>query len=257
MPWATSRSKTIATEGISYNRRMVVRSGDESIVRYNRGFTLTLHVAGWALILLAAADLGGAFLGKVNWSSSLFFWVASVYVVWRVFSIARPFSRCFVAIGPEGVRLGLMKRTGSKRSPLPEQRLKWEEIGGLTYDSDKGVCRFRARNSTYELTDDNSPSPRTVAKLMAERMGVELPVQELLVPPGKRPVPRLTQAAIMGGISILLLGAAVAGALWMRRQADGPFTDVEGVALIVLGLLGMVLFLSAIVLVIVEVTHRV
>ena len=150
-----------------------------------------------------------------------------------------------------------MKRTGSKRSPLPEQRLKWEEIGGLTYDSDKGVCRFRARNSTYELTDDNSPSPRTVAKFMAERMGVELPAQELLVLPGKRPVPRLTQAAIMGGISILLLGAAVAGALWMRRQADGPFTDVEGVALIVLGLLGMVLFLSAIVLVIVEVTHRV
>jgi hypothetical protein len=161
-----------------------------------------------------------------------------------------------VAIGPEGVRLGLLKRTGSKRSLLQEQHFKWEEIEHITYDSDKGVCRFRARNYTYELTDDNSPSPRTVAKLMAERMGVQLPAQELLVPSGKRPVPRLTQAAIMGGISLLLLGAAVAGALWMRSQADGPYTDAEGGALIVLGLLGIILFVSAIVLVIVEVTHR-
>jgi|HubBroStandDraft_6_1064221.scaffolds.fasta_scaffold623323_1 hypothetical protein len=236
---------------------MVVRSGDESIVRYNRGFTLTLHVVGWVLILLALSDLWGALLGKVDWSTSLFFWVASVYVVWRVFSIARPFSRSFVAIGPEGVRLGLMKRTGSKRSPLPEQRFKWQEIGGLTYDSDKGVCRFLACNHTYELSDNNSPSPRTVAKLMAERMGIELPAQELLVPPGKGPMPRLTQAAIMGGTSLLLMGAAVAGALWMRSQADGPYTNAEGGALIVLGLLGIVLFVSAIVLVIVEVTHRV
>jgi hypothetical protein len=235
---------------------MVVRSGNESIVRYNRGFTLTLQVVGWVLILLAVGDLWGALLGKVDWSSSLFFWVASVYVVWRVFSLTGPFSRSFVAIGPEGIRLGLMKRTGSKRSTLPEQHFKWEEIEHIAYDSDKGVCRFRARNYSYELTDNNSPSPRTVAKLMAERMGVQLPAQELLVPPGKRPVPRLTQAAIMGGISLLLTGAAVAGALWMRSQADGPFTAAEGGTLIVLGLLGIILFVSAIVLVIVEVTHR-
>jgi len=70
-------------------------------------------------------------------------------------------------------------------------------------------------------------------------------------------MPRLTQAAIMGGTSLLLMGAAVAGALWMRSQADGPYTNAEGGALIVLGLLGIVLFVSAIVLVIVEVTHRV
>jgi hypothetical protein len=164
-----------------------------------------------------------------------------VYVVWRVFSLTGPFSRSFVAIGPEGIRLGLMKRTGSKRSTLPEQHFKWEEIEHIAYDSDKGVCRFRARNYSYELTDNNSPSPRTVAKLMAERMGVQLPAQELLVPPG---------------ISLLLTGAAVAGALWMRSQADGPFTEAEGGTLIVLGLLGIILFVSAIVLVIVEVTHR-
>jgi hypothetical protein len=235
---------------------MVVRSGNESIVRYNRGFTLTLQVVGWVLILLAAVDLWGALWGKVDWTSSLFFWMVSVYVVWRVFSIARLFSRSFVAVGPEGVRLGLMKSSGSKRSTLPEQHFKWEEIADISYDSDKGVCRFRARNYTYELTDDNSPSPRTVAKLMGQRMGVQLRAQELLVLPGKRPVPRLTQAAIMGGISLLLMGAAVAGGLWMRSQADGPYTDAQGGALIVLGLLGIILFVSTIVLVIVEVTHR-
>ena len=30
--------------------------------------------------------------------------------------------------------------------PSRSRCLRWEEIGNITYDSDKGVCRFRARN---------------------------------------------------------------------------------------------------------------
>ncbi len=138
---------------------MIVRSGNETVVRYNRGFILGLQVVGWVLILFAVAALGGALSGEVWWPGAVFFGVPSAYVVWRLFSMARSFSRSFVAIGPEGARLGLLKRTEGKAkwSLLREQRFKWEEIGHITYDSDKGVCRFRARDYTYELSPHFSP----------------------------------------------------------------------------------------------------
>src|SRR5580692_9736529 len=147
---------------------MIVRPGDESIVRYNRGFTVGLQVLGWVFILMVVVALGAAVLSEVTWLVALFFALPSAYLVWRMFSIALPFSKTFVAVGPEGVRLQLLKRIQGKWSLLPEQRFKWEEIGHITYDSYKGVCRFRACNDGYELTDDDSPSPRTVAKLIAE-----------------------------------------------------------------------------------------
>ena len=209
---------------------MVVRSENESIVRCNRGFIVGLLVLGWVFILIAVVALRGALLGKVTWLVALPFAVTALYLVWRVFSIARSFSRSFVAIGPEGVRLGLLKRTEATWSPLQEQSFRWEEIGHITYDSDKGICRFRAPDYTYELTDDNSPSPRTVAKLMAERKGVELPAQESLVPRGEKRVPFRTQAAIIGGISLPLLGAAVAGALLMHSR-DAKFGAIVGFGL--------------------------
>ena len=196
----------------------------------------------------------------------LYFGGMAVPTAALLFVTARPFSRSFVAIGPEGVRLELLKFTAgdpvglvkryARWTPQQEQRFKWEEIGDITYDSDKGVCRFRARNYIYELTDNNSPSPRTVAKLMAERLGVQLAAQELLVPPGERPMPRLTQAAIMGGISLPLMGAVAVGEVWINSQAEGPYFDAEFGALTVLGLLGITLFISAIALVVIEVTHR-
>lgn len=241
-----------------------MESGNESIVRYNRGFILTLHVVGWLLILLAVVFLGAPLWGAGTWVAQLYLGVPSVFTAWMLFSMARRFSRIFVAIGPEGVRLALLNFTPGQRvagvvtrygrwTPLQEQRFKWEEIGDITYDSDKGVCRFRARNNIYELTDNDAPSPRTVAKLMAERKGAQLKTQEL---PSKRPMPRLTQAAIMGGISLPLMGAVAAGALWMQSQAEGPYFGAEVGALTLLGLLGMTLFITAIALVLIAVTHR-
>lgn len=245
---------------IQYNPRMVVRSGNENIVRYNRGWTLTLQVVGWLLILGAVVALGGALLGQVGWEMPLYFGGMGVPTAGLLFVTARPFSRSFVAIGPEGVRLGLLKCTAGSGyatwTPLQEQRFKWEEVWDITYDGDKGVCRFRAGSHIYELTDNNSPSPRTVAKLMAERKGVQLPAQELLVPTGDRPMPRLTQAAIMGGISIPLMGAVASGALWMHSRGEGPHFEAEFGALTALGLLSISLFVTAIALVVIERTHR-
>lgn len=244
-----------------------MRSGNESIVRYNRGFILILYVVGWLLIVLAVVFLGAALRGATGWVAPIGVGLPSVFTARILFSMARRFSRSFVAIGPEGVRLVLLKFTAGNRvggfvtryarwTLRQEQRFKWEEIGDITYDSDKGVCRFRARNNIYELTDNDAPSPRTVAKLMAERNGVQLPAQELLVPPGKRPMPRLTQAAIMGGISLPLMGAVAAGALWMHSHAEGPYFEAEVGALTLLGVLGITLLLTAIALVSIEVTHR-
>jgi hypothetical protein len=252
---------------VAYNPRMVVRSGNESIVRYNRGFILTLHVVGWLLILLAVVSLGAVPFQATTWVASLCVGVPSAFTARILFSMARRFSRSFVAIGPEGVRLELLKFTEGKRvagfvtryarwTVLQGQSFKWEEIGDITYDSDKGVCRFRARNTMYELTDNDAPSPRTVAKLMAERKGVKLPTQELPVRPRDRLMPRLTQAAIMGGISLPLMGTVAAGAFWMHSHAEGPYFEAEVGALTVLAVLGITLFVTAIALVLIEVTHR-
>jgi hypothetical protein len=232
---------------------MVVTSGDESIVRYNRAVTVGLRVVGSVCILIGVVSVGAALLGEVTWEFSLRYGVTSVYLAVLLFPIARSFSRSFVAIGPEGVRLGLLKRgaRGGKWaaiwpwptwSLLPEQRYKWEEIGHVTYDSSAGICRFRACDTNYELTDADSPSPRTVAKLLAERKGVQLPAQESLAPPGKKQVPDRTWAAISGGISIPLTAAAVAGALWIHSP-DGKFEAVVG-----FGLPGMICLVSAILL---------
>jgi hypothetical protein len=142
---------------------MIVRSGDRSIVRYSRWFILGLYAVGSALILDAAFFL---LLGvyAAHW-----FAVPAALLAPKLYSLARVFSRGFVAIGPEGVRLGLLKNCGLTWVALREQSFPWEEIGDITYDAAHRVCRFQAGNSRYALTYDNSPSPKTVAKLLAER----------------------------------------------------------------------------------------
>ena len=241
-----------------------MKSGNESIVRYNRGFTVTLRVLGWFLILGAAIFLWGVIFEGISWSGPLYLGGLSVFTACYLFVTVRPFSRSFVAVGPEGIRLGLMKfHPGDPVSMvqryaiwtlLPEQRLKWEEIGNITYDSDKGVCRFRARNYNYELTDNNSPSPRTVAKLMAERKGVQLLDQEALVPPAERPMPRRKQAKIMVGIGVPTLGAFAAGVWWANSQAGEISSAAVGI-LTTLALVGISLIISAIILVVQERVH--
>jgi hypothetical protein len=175
-----------------------------------------------------------------------------------VFKVGRVLSQAFVAIGPKGVTLHLLAKKGFTYVPLPKQRWTWEEIRDITCDG--RVCRFRVGSHVCTLDDDNSPSPPEVAQLMAERMGVQLPAHELLVPPGKRPMPRMKQAAILGGIGIPLIGVVAAGGWWLYSNApasyDWPYYTVEFLALFVLGLCGFTLSITAIILALTELNHR-
>jgi hypothetical protein len=174
--------------------------------------------------------------------------VPAVFLGLKSFKAGRAFSQAFVAIGPDGVRLHLLRKKGLTYVPLREQCFKWQEIGEVVYDG--RFCRFRAGSQIYTLSDENSPPPLTVAQLMAERKGVQLPSRELAVPPGKKPVPRLTQAAIMGGIGIALLGVVVAAGWWTHSHFagpyDGPYYLAEFIALLVFGVLGLPLLGTAI-----------
>jgi hypothetical protein len=251
--------------GVAYNRWMVVKSGNESIVLYNRGFTVTLRVLGWVLSFLALVLFGGALLGQIPWVMPLCFGVLAAFTAGLLLMYAREFSRGFVAFGPEGVRLGLLKfnagdpygfvRRYATWTPLPEQRYKWEEIGNITYDSDKGACRFRARNNTYELTDNNSPSPRTVARLMAERKGVQLPDQESLAPPGERPMPRMKQAKIYFGIGLSAFGGFAAG-VWLASSQPGEIPGAAVGILVTLLIVGIGSIMAATTLVAQERSRR-
>jgi drug/metabolite transporter (DMT)-like permease len=162
------------------------------------------------------------------------------------------FSRAFVVIGPDGVRLRLVKKDFPFKL-LPEQRFKWEEIGQIACG--RGICNFRAGSQGYELNGFNSPSPTTVAQLMAERKGVQLSAQELLVPSGPK-MPSLTKSAKMGGIGLALIGAVAAGGFWLYRHQNGPYYASEFLALAVLGFLGFFLVGLAIVFFIMELNHR-
>jgi len=178
--------------------------------------------------------------------------VPSTFLAWNRYKAGRVLSQAFVAIGPDGVRL---RRRKGVMYLLPEQRFKWEEIGDIACNG--AVCRFRAGGHLYTLEDANSPSPRTVAQLMAEWKGVGLPDRESTAAPGKRGMPRLTQAAILGGISLVLISIVVAGGLWLYRHTAGPYYEAEFGALGLIGLAGGVLFFTAGTLVFIEINHRV
>jgi hypothetical protein len=161
---------------------MVEVSGSESIVRFN-GRVLVCYIIGWMLILCAVFILIAAFgfvSGDDKANDEVFAAVmvlATALLVSKVFPMARAFSQAYAAVGPDGVRLRLLKRRGLKYTPLPEKRFKLEEIGDITYGAYGGytrVCRFRAGKVMYALYEEGCPSPRTVAKLMAEMKGVPL-----------------------------------------------------------------------------------
>ncbi len=81
---------------------------------------------------------------------------------------------------------------------------------------DPGIPRLAAELAVYVLSDDSSPSPPAVAQLMAERIGRAVSSPRNCRPwDGKRPMPRLTQAAIAGGISLVSIGVVVAGGFWL------------------------------------------
>jgi hypothetical protein len=243
---------------------MVARSGNESIVRYDRERIRGYRIGGSVLFFMAVILLVLALdeaAGQSQWghriivfASYAWYAVPGAFIALKTYQAGRAFSQAFVAIGPDGVRLHLVRKKGLTCVLLPEQRFQWEQIGDITYNG--GFCQFRAGSHLYTLGDNNSPSPPTVAQLMAERKGVQLPAQELLVPPGKRPMPRLSQAAIMSGISLPLIGVVVAGGLWMYRHDKGVYYAAEFGALALIGLLGGILFLTAIILVLIEMNHR-
>jgi hypothetical protein len=249
---------------------MVVRSGNESIVRYDRerirGYRIGGSLVFLAVVVILVLGWDEA-AGRSGWGHriivfavSAWYAVPAAFIALKAYKAGWAFSQGFVAIGPDGVRLHLLRKEGFNLVPLPEQRFKWDEIDDITCYG--GSCRFRAGSHVHTLSDDNSPSPPMVAQLMAERKGVQLPAQVLLVPPGKRPMPRLTQAAIMGGISLPLMGVVVAGGFWIYSHAKGPYY-VAGFGdltlIVVLGLIGMLgatLFLTAIILILIEMNHR-
>lgn len=164
----------------------VVRSGNETIIRYSRGLIAVYYVivvsAGILSVLSLLAAIGEAvdnqpwkdkFLGVVSWFGGT---LALAAMSAQLYSMARALARTFVAMGPEGVRLCLPKSDGDLWKPGTERHVKWEEISDISYEGNtrRRVCRFQAGKYIYTLTANKCPSPKTVAKMLAEKKGVLL-----------------------------------------------------------------------------------
>jgi hypothetical protein len=252
---------------------MVLISGDENIVRFDRARIRGYYIFGSVMLFLALVAVALAvdqavddsriahtdrtnitvlLLVLVQYSAICI--VPLMYLGLKAYQAGRAFSQGFVAIGPEEVRLRLVIKRWLDCVVVPEQRFKWEVIEDLTC---KGkVCRFRAGSRVYTLSEECSPSPPTVAQLMATTMRVQLPSHELPLPPGKKATTRLTQAAISGGISLVLIGVFVSGGFWVYGRVGGPYYALEFFSLVVLGTLALIFFGTAIVLLVLEVNHR-
>jgi hypothetical protein len=247
---------------------MVVRSGSESIVGYDRERIRGYRIGGLVVLSLALANLAigvDEAAGYSRWWDRILalvpyaiYMAPAVFIGLKCYKAGRVLSQAFVAVGPQGVRLHLLAKKGFTYVPLPEQNLKWEEIRDISFDG--RFCRFRVGGHLYTLNDHNSPSPLTVAQLMADRMGVQLPAQALLLASGKRPMPRLKQAAMAGGVGLALIGVVVAEGWRLYSHApasyDWPYYKAEFLTLVVLGLLGFISFFTAITLALVELNHR-
>jgi hypothetical protein len=248
---------------------MVVRSGNESIVRFEREGIRGYFIGAWVLFFLAVATLAIGLDEAADYSRwghrilafalSKYVWagVGGAWAALRVYKNGLALSQAFVAVGPDGVRLRLLKDIKSIKYVLrPEQRFEWGDIGKITCD--RGSCLFWAGSSLYTL-HENSPSPPTVAQLMAEWKGVQLPAQESLEPPGIRAM-RLKKAAKLGGIGIALMGTVAAGGWWVFSHAPAsynwPFYKAEFLVLLVFGTLGFSLFLTGITLAVIESNRR-
>jgi hypothetical protein len=179
----------------------------------------------------------------------------ALFAAVKLFQAARASSRAFVAIGSEGVTLHLMRKTGpSSYALLPEQRFAWDAIHTVTYT--EGYCRFVVDGVAYLLDADICPSPGTVARLMAERKGTPLSAETVRPPSGKQSLPRLTQAAIAGGIGLGLSGAVALGAWWVSHHVGGPFYVAEFLSLVLFGVVALTLFSTGMVLALIELNHR-
>jgi hypothetical protein len=199
-----------------------------------------LFFIGLAVLAIALDEVsGGAYMGyrflPISIAIEIMIGVVGAYFGLEGYKSGTAFSRAFVVIGPDGLRLQLVTK-GFPFKLLPEQRFKWEEIGHIACG--RGICGFRAGSQVYELNGFNSPSPTTVAQLMAERKDVQLSAQELLIPLGPK-LPSLTKSAKMGGIGLALIGAVAAGGFWLYRHQNGPHYVAEFITLFVLGFLGL------------------
>jgi hypothetical protein len=245
---------------------MVVKSGGESIVRFDRERSRGYAIGAWVLLLIA---LGNMAVGLddarayhrwknriLAWalSGSVWFGLPAAWAAWQAFQSSRVLSQAFVSIGPDGVRLHLVKWSLAKVRylPLPEQRFTCEEIQQVHWVRD--CCAYWVRGQPYTLTDENSPSPRTVAQLMAEGKGVpnEVPA---LAPPGKKS-PRLAQAVKLGISGIALAGGVAAGGFWLYGHMGAPYYFAGFFILLLLGALSFTLFFTAVFLTVVELNHR-
>lgn len=243
---------------------MVERSGNETIVRFDRERIRGYRIGGLVVFFIALTLLaigldeatGGSHLGytanPVSIIRALILSAIAAYIGVKGYKSGTAFSHAFVAIAPEGVRLQLLTKVFPFQL-LPEKRFRWDEIGDIACN--KGLCRFRAGGRVYELSNYNSPSPTTVAQLMAESKGVHLPAQALVAPPGPK-MPSLTQTAIMGGAGLALIGAVAAGGLWLYRHQNTPHYVPEFLALAVVGFFGLFLAGTAIVFFLIELNHR-
>ncbi|HTX34977.1 MAG TPA: hypothetical protein VME43_08145 [Bryobacteraceae bacterium] len=245
---------------------MVVKSGDESIVRFDRERGRGYAIGAWVLLLIA---LGNMAVGLddarayhrwknriLAWalSSSVWFGAPAAWAAWKAFQSSRVLSQAFVAIGPDGVKLHLVKWSVAKIQylPLPEQRFTWEEIQQVHWVGDS--CNYWVRGQPYTLTDENSPSPRTVAQLMAERKRVpnEVPA---LAPSGKKST-RQAQAVKLGASGIALAGGVAAGGFWLYGRVGAPYYTAGFFILLLMGALSFTLFFTAVFLAVVELNHR-
>jgi hypothetical protein len=164
----------------------VVTAGNETIVRYSRGLIAVYYVlvaASSVISLLSLVVAAGMAVDKSSWKDKawgiggcIFGSLSFASGAFQVYTMGRAYAQTWVAIGPEGARMQLPRSDGDVLAIGRERQFKWEEIGDIAYESNlrKRACTFRAGDYVFTLNQNNCPSPRTVAMLLAEKKGVAL-----------------------------------------------------------------------------------
>lgn len=91
-----------------------------------------------------------------------------------IWIIARRYSQTYVKIGPEGVRLCVLKQRGLMWTLLPERSFAWDDVFEIACNKYQRFAKFNAGGESFTLNDFDSPSPPEVAELMAKRKGEPL-----------------------------------------------------------------------------------
>jgi hypothetical protein len=144
--------------------------------RWLSGFYFVMSVVMLAFALLfAVVALGDAMekapwsnkaWGVVSWTVGALSWGTGTIQMWQM---GRGYSRSYVAVGPDALRIRVSGDEGEIRIPLSDI-LHVSHKRSIRFNT----CTVTTEDARYKLTKDNCSHPEKIAALVAERTGKPL-----------------------------------------------------------------------------------